>query len=80
MKLTQFLNFWFQGESLDLQILKTDSKILANNLQNIDMDLKKIKFNGGSTLRTSIIEIIHFYKFAVILNVKINIGIYIILV
>ncbi|KAL4103533.1 hypothetical protein QTP88_018896 [Uroleucon formosanum] len=42
VKLAQLLNFWFQGESLDLKILKIDLQILANNLQNNGIDFKKI--------------------------------------
>jgi len=52
VKLAQLLNFWFHGESLDLQILKIKFQILANNLQNSGIDLKKIKYLGGPTSRT----------------------------
>jgi len=45
-KLAQLLIFWFHGESLDLQILKISLEILANNLQNNDIDLKKLQFLG----------------------------------
>jgi len=41
VKLAHLYIYKIHGESLDLQILKIDLQILANNLQNNGIDLKK---------------------------------------